>query len=389
MTKQRKRIIMAAIGALLLVWLVFAMRPTPVEVEAGVVSRGPMRVTVDAEGETRVKEQYTVSAPSTGVISRIALQQGDSVRQGAIVARLTPVPLDASARAQTQAQLSAAIALHQAAETAAEEARQVLEQAQRTAERMRVLYEAGGTSRQELDQAELALSSARSSHDAARARTRAAAADVESIRALLSLGTDGGRTEALPIRAPVSGRILRVHERSQRTVPAGTPLVDIAQTSELEVVADVLSTDAVRVQPGQSMLIEDWGGADTLRATVRTVGPGAFTRISALGVEEQRVEVVGELRDPPPSLGDGYRVTARVVVWDRPTELRVPVAALFRRDQTWVVFRIEDDRARLRTLRIGERGVEWAQVLEGLEEGDRVVLYPSDQVVDDTPVSVR
>jgi len=389
MTKQRKRIIMAAIGALLLVWLVFAMRPTPVEVEAGVVSRGPMRVTVDAEGETRVKEQYTVSAPSTGVISRIALQQGDSVRQGAIVARLTPVPLDASARAQTQAQLSAAIALHQAAETAAEEARQVLEQAQRTAERMRVLYEAGGTSRQELDQAELALSSARSSHDAARARTRAAAADVESIRALLSLGTDGGRTEALPIRAPVSGRILRVHERSQRTVPAGTPLVDIAQTSELEVVADVLSTDAVRVQPGQSMLIEDWGGADTLRATVRTVGPGAFTRISALGVEEQRVEVVGELRDPPPSLGDGYRVTARVVVWDRPTELRVPVAALFRRDQTWVVFRIEDDRARLRTLRIGERGAEWAQVLEGLEEGDRVVLYPSDQVVDDTPVSVR
>jgi HlyD family secretion protein len=254
---------------------------------------------------------------------------------------------------------------------------------------MRVLYEAGGTSRQELDQAELALSSARSSHDAARARTRAAAADVESIRALLSLGTDGGRTEALPIRAPVSGRILRVHERSQRTVPAGTPLVDIAQTSELEVVADVLSTDAVRVQPGQSMLIEDWGGADTLRATVRTVGPGAFTRISALGVEEQRVEVVGELRDPPPSLGDGYRVTARVVVWDRPTELRVPVAALFRRDQTWVVFRIEDDRARLRTLRIGERGAEWAQVLEGLEEGDRVVLYPSDQVVDDTPVSVR
>jgi len=389
MTKRRKRIIMAAVGALLLVWLVFAMRPTPVEVEAGVVSRGPMRVTVDAEGETRVKEQYTVSAPSTGVISRIALQQGDSVRQGAIVARLTPVPLDASARAQTQAQLSAAIALHQAAETAAEEARQVLEQAQRTAERMRVLYEAGGTSRQELDQAELALSSARSSHDAARARTRAAAADVESIRALLSLGTDGGRTEALPIRAPVSGRILRVHERSQRTVPAGTPLVDIAQTSELEVVADVLSTDAVRVQPGQSMLIEDWGGADTLRATVRTVGPGAFTRISALGVEEQRVEVVGELRDPPPSLGDGYRVTARVVVWDRPTELRVPVAALFRRDQTWVVFRIEDDRARLRTLRIGERGAEWAQVLEGLEEGDRVVLYPSDQVVDDTPVSVR
>lgn len=389
MTKRRKRIIIAAVGALLLVWLVVAMRPTPVEVEAGVISRGPMRVTVDAEGETRVEEQYTVSAPSTGVISRIALQQGDSVRQGAIVARLTPVPLDASARAQTQAQLSAAVALHQAAETAAEEARQVLEQAQRTAERMRVLYEAGGTSRQELDQAELALSSARSSHDAARARARAAAADVESIRALLSLGTEGGRTEALSIRAPVSGRILRVHERSQRTVPAGTPLVDIAQTSALEVVADVLSTDAVRVQPGQTMLIEDWGGADTLRATVRAVGPGAFTRISALGVEEQRVEVVGELRDPPPSLGDGYRVTARVVVWDRRTELRVPVAALFRRDQTWVVFRIEGDRARLRTLRIGERGAEWAQVLEGLEEGDRVVLYPSDQVVDDTPVNVR
>ncbi len=389
MTKRRKRIMTAAVGALLLVWIVVAMRPTPVDVDAGIVSRGPMRVTVDAEGETRVDEQYTVSAPSTGVISRIELRQGDSVRAGAIVARLTPVPLDPAARAQTQAQLSAAVAMHQAAETGAEEARRVLEQARRTAERIRVLYEAGGTSRQEFDQAELALSSAESGYESARARARAAAADVESIRALLSLGTEGGRAEATPIRAPESGRVLRVHERSQRTVQAGTPLIDIGDPSELEVVAEVLSTDAVRVHPRQTMLIEDWGGPDTLRATVRTVGPGAFTRISALGVEEQRVEVVGELRNPPPALGDGYRVTARIIVWERPTELRVPVAALFRRDEAWAVFRIEEDRARLRAVRIGERGAEWAQVLEGLAEGDRIVLYPSDRVVEGTPVSAR
>ena len=389
MTKGRKRIITAAVGALLLVWIVVAMRPTPVEVDAGIVSRGAMRVTVDSEGETRVDEQYTVSAPSTGVISRIELRQGDSVRAGAIVARLTPVPLDPAARAQTQAQLSAAVAMNQAAETGAEEARRVLEQARRTAERIRVLYEAGGTSRQELDQAELALSSAQSGYDSARARARAAAADVESIRALLSLGVEGGRAEATPIRAPQGGRVLRVHERSQRTVPAGTPLIDIGDPSELEVVAEVLSTDAVRVHAGQTMLIEDWGGPDTLRAAVRTVGPGAVPRITALGVEEQRVEVVGELRNPPAALGDGYRVTARIIVWERPTELRVPVAALFRRDEAWAVFRIEDDRARLRSVRIGERGAEWAQVLEGLAEGDLIVLYPSDRVVEGAPVNAR
>ena len=389
MTKRRKRVIMALVGVVLLVWIVFALRPTPVEVEAGFVSLGQMRVTVDAEGETQVEEQYTVSAPSTGVISRITLEQGDGVRQGDVIARLTPVPLDPSARAQAQAQLTAARALHQAAETSAEEARRVLEQTERTTQRMRVLYEAGGTSRQELDQAELALSTAQSSYEAAQARARAAAADVESIRAMLALGTDDGRTDALVIRAPASGRVLRVYEQSRRTAQAGTPIIDIAQTSELEVVADVLSTDAVRVEPGQTMLIEDWGGLDTLRATVKTVGPGAFTRISALGVEEQRVEVIGELRNAPAALGDGYRVTARVIVWDRPTGLRVPVAALFRRDDEWAVFRIEDDRARLRTVRIGERGAEWAQVLEGLEDGDRVVLYPSDQVTNDALVEVR
>ena len=389
MTTRRKRIIMAVAGVLLLAWIVYAMRPTPVEVEVGTVSRGAVTVTVSAEGRTQVEEQYTLSAPSAGVVSRIQLEQGDSVQSGTIVARLTPVPLDPSARAQTQAQLSAAVALQQAATTTTEEARQVLELARRTAERMRALHEAGGVSRQQLDEAELALANAERQSEAASARARAAAADVESIRALLAQGSGGVRADAITIRAPASGRVLRVHERSQRAVPAGTPLVDIGDPSRLDVVADVLSTDAVRVQPGQTVLLEDWGGLDTLRAEVRTVGPGAFTRISALGVEEQRVEVVGELRNPPPSLGDGYRVTARIVVWERPSELRVPTAALFRRDESWFVFRVVDDHARERAVRIGERGTEWAQVLEGLAEGDRVVLYPSDRVAEGTLVRAR
>ena len=389
MTTRRKRIIMAAVGVLLIAWIVVALRPTAVEVEIGTVSRGPVRVTVSAEGRTQVEEQYTLSAPSAGVVSRIALEQGDSVRSGTLVARLTPVPLDPSTRAQTQAQLSSAVALHQAAVTGAEEARQVLALARRNAERMRALHEAGGVSGQQLDEAELALANAERQAEAAASRARAAAGDVESIRALLAQGSGSARADAIAIRAPASGRVLRVHERSQRVVPAGTPLVDIGDPSRLDVVADVLSTDAVRVQPGQTMLLEDWGGPDTLRATVRTVGPGAFTRVSALGVEEQRVDVVGELRDPPPALGDGYRVTVRIIVWERATELRVPTAALFRRDDDWFVFRVEDEHARERPLRLGERGADWAQVLDGLAEGDRVVLYPSDRVADGTLVTGR
>ena len=389
MTTRRKRIIMAAVGILLLAWIVYAMRPTPLEVEAGSVSRGPVTVTVNAEGRTQVEEQFTLSAPSAGVISRIELEQGDSVLPGTIVARLTPVPLDPSTRAQTQAQLTSAVALHQAAVTASEEARQVLELGRRSAERMRALHDAGGVSRQQLDEAELALANAERQAEAAGARARAAAGDVASIRALLAQGSGNARADAIAIRAPASGRVLRVHERSQRAVPAGTPLVDIGDPSRLDVVADVLSNDAVRVQVGQTMLLEDWGGRDTLRAAVRTVGPGAFTRISALGVEEQRVEVVGELRDPPPSLGDGYRVTARIVVWERPAEMRVPTAALFRRDESWFVFRIEDDHAHERPVSVGERGTDWAQVLDGLAEGDRVVLYPSDRVVDGALVRAR
>jgi HlyD family secretion protein len=235
----------------------------------------------------------------------------------------------------------------------------------------------------------LELASAQRRHEAALARARAAAADVQALRSTLALGTGVGQSQAVQIRAPAIGRVLRVHEPSQRAVQPGTPLIDIGDQSGLEVVAEVLSTDAIRIRPGQTMLLEGWGGPDTLRATVRTVGPGAFTRISALGVEEQRVEVVGILSSSPAALGDGYSVTARIVVWQGTNELRVAVAALFRREDTWMVFRIEDDRSRIRPLRVGERGTEWAQVLDGLAEGENVVLYPSDRVVDGTLVRKR
>jgi HlyD family secretion protein len=374
------------IAALVIVWIVVANRPTPVEVDVATVSTGPMRVTIDAEGKTRLRDRFTISAPTAGIVSRIMLRAGESVSAGAIIARISTPVLDPVTRAQTTAQLNGAEALRQAAETAIREAAQVMEQARRSAERARAVFESGGISRRDLDEAELALSSAEQQHRIAQSRAAAAAADVARLRAALS---DAARGAPLEVRSPVSGRVLRVHEQSQRAVMAGTPLLDVADPGGMEVVVEVLSSEAVRVRPGQTILLEGWGGSDTLRATVRTVGPGAFTRVSALGVEEQRVEVVGDVGAPPAGLGDGYRVSAHIVVWDEPSQRRIPVAALFRQDGDWSTFTVVAGRVGLNKVQIGERSTEWGQLTGGLSEGDTVVLYPSDRVREGVMVKAR
>jgi HlyD family secretion protein len=388
----------AALGLAGLAWLVF--RPAPLRVETGRVDRGELRVTVDEEGETRVLERYVVAAPTTGHLLRITLDEGDAVEAGAVVARIEPVPLDPRDRAAAEARLEAAQASKRAADARVGQARAALEQARRTARRAERLFATGTLSEEAREEAELARTSAEREHEAALFAADAADHEVQAARAaLIAAAGDAARAAAdgdpracapnpcVEVRSPVAGRVLRVHEESDRIVAAGTPLLDLGDPSALEIVVDVLSTDAVRIEPGAPMGVEEWGGGRPLRAEVRRVEPSAFTKVSALGVEEQRVNVIGRLLEPAPSLGDGYRIEARIVVWEAPDVLRVPASALFRAGDDWAVFRVEDGVARRLPVEVGERSRATAEVRGGLAEGDAVVLHPSDRLSDGARVA--
>jgi HlyD family secretion protein len=388
----RKRLAWGAAGAALLAMVALSMRPTPVEVQTGVASVGPLETTVNAEGVTRVRDRFAVGAPVSGRLERIALREGDAVAAGAVIARITPLPLDPQAATQARARLAAAAAGTQEAAARLEQAREARDQAERTAARVREVAGAGGMSTDALERAELQSATAAREFQAAQARVRAADAELAVARAaLLAAEPVGGAgvagSAAAEVRAPAAGRILRLHGSSERIVSAGTPLVEVGDAAGLEVVVDVLSTDAVRIAPGAAMRLVEWGGEGALDARVRLVEPSGFTKVSTLGVEEQRVNVIGDLASPPPSLGDGYRVEARIVTWEAPAVLRVPNSALFRTGSEWSVFVEEDGRARLRPVQVGHRGAAEAEITAGLAEGERVILFPSDRIRDGVRVT--
>jgi HlyD family secretion protein len=377
-------VVAAAIAGL--VWL---MRPAPVRVELGAVDRGPLEVTVDEEGRTRVRHRYVVAAPVSGRLDRIELDEGDAVAAGDVVARVAPAPLDPRSIAQAQAQLEAALAGRREAQARVSQARAALAQAERELARARTLAAESTLSAQALEQAELARTSRAEELRAAREGEDAAAHQVEAARAAL-LAAGGGEAGAahgsadshVRVRTPAAGRVLRVFEESARVVAVGTPLVEVGDPADLEIVVDVLSADAVKVRPGAEMRLEAWGGEETLRATVRLVEPSGFTKLSALGVEEQRVNVIGDFVEPPGALGDGYRLEARIVVWSGADVLRCPASALFRRGDQWHVFAADGGRARLVPVQVGHRGVDAVEILSGLDPGAPVILHPTDKLAD-------
>jgi HlyD family secretion protein len=377
---SRKQTLWAA-AAVASVLLLLSLRPDPVEVETTTIVRGALETTVNAEGVTRVRDRYLVAAPVTGRVERLTLREGDAIDAGALLARITPMPLDAQAVAQAQARVTAARAGLSEAEARTAQARETMEQAERSAARMRSIAAEGAVSTDAVERAELEYASARRNHDAALSRAQAMVAEIAAARASL-LGTQSGGDAVAIIRSPTGGRVLRVHEPSERVLAAGTPLVEIGDADGLEVVVDVLSTDAVRIEPGAPMRIVEWGGDGALDARVRIVEPSAFTKISTLGVEEQRVNVIGDLLARPASLGDGYRVQAQIVTWEATDVLRVPNSALFRTGDGWSVFVMEHGRARLQAVAAGRRGAQQTEVTGGLEAGDHVVLFPSDRVAE-------
>jgi HlyD family secretion protein len=376
----RRRLLTAAAAVLVLALVAFLSRDPPREVEIGVVDVGPLEVAIEEDGRSRAVDRYVVAAPVAGRLQRIELREGAPVAAGEVVARIEPLPLDASTRGQLQAQLNAAVARLRAAESTAAQAESAVEQAERELERRRALVDAGAIPAELLEQYALALQAREQERTSAREAARAAASDVEATRAAL-IGSDDGSQGVIAVRAPGPGTLLRVEERSARIVSPGEPLLEIGDPGALEVVVDVLTPDAVRIRPGMPARLTGWGG-DTLHAAVRLVEPSAFTRVSALGVEEQRVNVILDLDRRPHTLGDGYRMDARIIVWVEDSVVTVPAAALFRSAAGWQAFVIEGGRARLRDVEVGERGEARTQVLGGLEPGEPVVLFPPDDLVD-------
>ena len=369
---SRKRIAVAATALVLLVgWWLF--RAPAVVVEEAKVDRGALRVTVDEEGETRVRKRFVVASPTKGRLLRVDLDEGDVVPQGAIVARVEPAPLDPRDEEAADAHLAQAEA--------------ALAQANRDLQRSEALRNAGARSLEEVEQARLRRTQAEQELRGARAALLARHAPLPGSEASLD-GCEGGEP-CVGVRAPVGGSVLRVLQESERIVEAGTPLLELGDPRDIELVVDVLSADAVRIPKNADILVDDWGGDTPLRARVHRIEPSGFTKISALGVEEQRVNVIGDFLDPPATLGDGYRIEARIVVWEGKDVLKVPGSALFRRSDTWNTFVIEGGRARLRPVTVGKRSSFEVEVRSGLEPGESVVLHPSDRIEDGVRVKLK
>ncbi|MBN1207156.1 MAG: HlyD family efflux transporter periplasmic adaptor subunit [Myxococcaceae bacterium] len=397
---MKKKWIKRALLAVLVLGLVGAIasayRPRPVEVDVGEVTRGPFEVTVTEPGKTRVKDRYVISAPVGGHLERITLRPGDAVEAGQGIARLgslDPPLLDARSRAQADAQVRAAVAAREQAEAGLKRAQSALEFARVEVARQEKLAAAGSVTAQALEAAQFEERSRAQEQASAQSAVRIAEQQLEMARA--ARGRMERRPEAheqLEIRAPVQGWVLRVMQESEGAVAAGAPLMEIGDPAILEAVVDVLSQDAVRIQPGARVRIEHWGGEHPLAGRVRRVEPAAFTRVSALGVEEQRVNVVITLEEPVErrkALGDGYRVEARITLWEGAEVVQVPESALFRQGEGWAVFLAREGRVRLHAVKLGQRNGLRAQVLEGLAPGDQVIVHPGDSVKDGVAYTER
>lgn len=373
----------AGLGLVLL--LVWAFLPRPVVVETAVVERRNLAVEIEAEGEARIREVFTVSAPIAGKLERILLHAGDRVDAGAVVARIGPAApalLDSRSRAVAEATAAAASAAVDLARAQLAQAGATLEFSTGEADRARALYERSTLSKRLLDNAVLAQRTAEAAVASAQANLSVREREQDSARAVLATDANGGERCCIEIVTPVAGRILRVATENEQVVQAGTPIIDIGDPANMEIAVDLLSRDAVRIEVGGLATITGWGGPD-LAARVERIEPTAVTRVSALGIEEQRVEVIlalGGDRKDRQALGHGFRVLARLRVWDGQDVLAIPVGALFRDGSDWAAYVVSDGRAVLRRIGIGERNASFAQVLDGLVEGDQVVIHPSDTV---------
>jgi HlyD family secretion protein len=388
----RARRVRQGLGALLLgaaaVLGALALRPQPIPVDAAEAVVAPLTVSIEESGRTRVKDRYVVSAPSTGRLSRLWLKAGDAVQEGDTLAEISPSPsplIDQRTRAEAEARLRAARSALGQARARLARAVTAREQAQRELERARKLGAAGALSPRDLELIEFDFRIQGDEVASSEFAVKVASEDVRLASAALQRQDRGDETYHIDVLAPASGRVLRVLQESAGLVQAGTPLIEVGDPAALEIVVDLLTTDAVHVTPGTPALIVGWGGEHDINARVIRIEPSGFTRLSALGVEEQRVNVILGFTDPRPlwsALADGFHVEARLVLWRGEQVLQIPALAAFRQGGGSAVFRIEGDRAELVPVTLGHRADVEVEVLSGLSVGDAVVVHPGDRVKD-------
>ncbi len=396
-TLLRKHPVVIIAIIVIIALLAWSFWPQPVVVETAVVKRAPMTVSIEEEGRTRVIDRYVVSAPVDGVACRVQLDVGDAVEQDQILLSIRPLAsqvLDPRSRAQAEARVDAARSALQAAQEQARAAKAAAKLAANELKRLRPLLEKGVISRDVFDRAQTEVNTTTAAKRSADFNVEVARYELKAARSVLEYTTldSGEPVERVSVRSPVTGRILKVAHECEGPVRTGEPLFEVGDPSALEIEVDVLSADAVKIKPGMTVLFDRWGGEQPLEGIVRTVEPVAFTKISALGVEEQRVLIISDFTSPQEqwqSLGDGYRVEARFVLWHEDNVLQVPASSLFRYQNGWAVFVIENGHAHRRMVKVGQRTGVTAQILEGVKQGEKVINHPSDEVEDGRSVKTR
>jgi len=401
MRLRPRSIVLLVLGLLIVGSLAYvALRQDPVPVDLATVTEGPMRVTVDADGRTRIREVYEIASPIAGTALRSPVRVGDAVvADDTVVARVEPVApalLDARTRLQAEAGVREAEAALAVAESRVRQAEEDVSLAESQWSRTQRLVSSGVASQSQLEDAEQRLLVREATRDAAKSQLNMAESALARAQAALLEPTENGRTGTetccVELHAPIDGEVLSVDVVSERPVAAGTTLLSVGQPDDLEIVADLLSSDAVRLEPGAQAIVERWGGPHPLEARLRSIEPSARTKVSALGIEEQRVDAVFTLVSPPENregLGDGFSVFLRVVEWQADDAVQVPLSSLWRDDEDWAVFVVENGLATRRTVDIGRQNSRTAQVLSGLEAGATVITHPSDSITDGTIVADR
>ncbi|MFH2011261.1 MAG: efflux RND transporter periplasmic adaptor subunit [Pseudomonadota bacterium] len=394
----RRWIIVITITLGVILAIVYGFMPKPVPVDLAKVSRGLLRVTVEEEGKTRVKDRFVLSAPVAGFMRRIKFDIGDHVQKGQTLVELEPlksIPLDPRSYAAAEATVSSAKAALKAEEERARAAEADSDYTRKNFERIKKLYEEGYAAKDALEQAESGVKRAEAYFLSAKAAVKVAKFELD--RALTSLrysAAEKNKTqgELVTISSPINGSVLRIYRESEGVVQPGEPLVDIGDSKKLEVKVEVLSADAVKIKPGTPVYFERWGGSSILSGKVRVVEPSGFTKISSLGVEEQRVFVIVDITPSEKdeySLGDGYRLEASFIIWEGKNVLQVPASALFRKQDGWAVFVVKNNKALRREVKVGQRTGLAAEIISGLTEGDEVISNPDNSIEDGTRVSPR
>lgn len=384
--------------AIIVILFIYGFWPRAILVNTATVHTAPLSLTIEDEGKTRVTDRYIINAPVPGVTCRHDLHVGDPVQQDQVLLNLNPMQseiLDPRSRAQAEAKVAAARSALRAAEERANAAKADAEYAKTELARIEKLIKAGVATREALDKAQTAANSTHAAQRSANFAVEVAKYELTAAQTTLRYSAANEKIKAseyVPIRSPINGRVLKVHHECEGVVQAGQPLLEVGDTKRLEIEIDVLSEDAVKIIPGMRVQFTRWGRDIPLEGRVRTIEPVGFTKISALGVEEQRVLVIADFvsaHEEWERLGDGYRVEARFILWEKDDVLQIPTSALFAEQGQWYVFANVDGRATKSAVKIGARNGFQAQLLDGLTVGNTVIIHPDDRILHGTRIKSR